>query len=96
MQQLDGRCRSLSQQLEQARSSEERHKQALRRLEEGVAHGEALRARQQAQEVHENTLNNLLSHTLTYFFFPNMFMHFFIKKTSSVIHIFQLAFMYFV
>lgn len=80
MQQLDGRCRSLSQQLEQARSSEERHKQALRRLEEDVAHGEALRARQQAQEVHENTLNNLLSHTLTFFFFLICLCIFLLKK----------------
>ncbi|XP_077378989.1 leucine-rich repeat and coiled-coil domain-containing protein 1 isoform X1 [Festucalex cinctus] len=51
VEQLDGRCRSLSQQLEQARGSEERHKHALRRLEEDVSHGEALRARQQAQEM---------------------------------------------
>ncbi|XP_061151060.1 leucine-rich repeat and coiled-coil domain-containing protein 1 isoform X1 [Syngnathus typhle] len=51
VEQLGGRCRSLSQQLEQARGSEERHKHALRRLEEDVTHGEALRARQQAQEV---------------------------------------------
>ncbi|XP_068504807.1 leucine-rich repeat and coiled-coil domain-containing protein 1 isoform X2 [Syngnathus scovelli] len=51
VEQLSGRCRSLTQQLEQARGSEERHKHALRRLEEDVTHGEALRARQQAQEV---------------------------------------------
>ncbi|XP_077413696.1 leucine-rich repeat and coiled-coil domain-containing protein 1 [Vanacampus margaritifer] len=51
VEQLDGRCRSLSQQLEQARGSEERHKHALRRLEEDVSRGEALRARQQAHEM---------------------------------------------
>lgn len=48
---LEGRCQSLTQQLEQARSSEEQLKTALRRLEEGITHGEALRARQQAEEV---------------------------------------------
>ncbi|XP_019121827.2 leucine-rich repeat and coiled-coil domain-containing protein 1 [Larimichthys crocea] len=48
---LEGRCQSLTQQLEQARSSEEQLKTALRRLEEGITHGEALRARQQAEEM---------------------------------------------
>ncbi|XP_057713059.1 leucine-rich repeat and coiled-coil domain-containing protein 1 [Corythoichthys intestinalis] len=51
VEQLDGRCRSLNQQLEQVRGSEERHKHKLRQLEEDIAHGEALQARQQAQEM---------------------------------------------
>ncbi|XP_051944020.1 leucine-rich repeat and coiled-coil domain-containing protein 1 [Hippocampus zosterae] len=48
---LESRMQQLSRQLEQARGSEERHKRAFRQLEEDVAHGEALRARQQAQEM---------------------------------------------
>ncbi|XP_037644591.1 leucine-rich repeat and coiled-coil domain-containing protein 1 isoform X2 [Sebastes umbrosus] len=51
VEELEGRRQSLTQQLEQARSSEEQHKTALRRLEEGISHGEALRARQQAEEM---------------------------------------------
>ncbi|XP_077472329.1 leucine-rich repeat and coiled-coil domain-containing protein 1 [Stigmatopora argus] len=51
VEQLDGRCRSLSQQLEQARSGEERHEHKIRQLEEDIAHGEALQARQQAHEM---------------------------------------------
>ncbi|XP_061695152.1 leucine-rich repeat and coiled-coil domain-containing protein 1 isoform X2 [Syngnathoides biaculeatus] len=51
VEQLDGRCRSLTQQLEQARGGEERHKQALLRLEEDAARGQALRACRQAQEM---------------------------------------------
>ncbi|XP_059200121.1 leucine-rich repeat and coiled-coil domain-containing protein 1 [Centropristis striata] len=51
VEELEGRCRSLTQQLEQARSSEEQHKTALRRLEESISHGETLRARQQAEEM---------------------------------------------
>ncbi|XP_047444503.1 leucine-rich repeat and coiled-coil domain-containing protein 1 isoform X2 [Mugil cephalus] len=51
VEELEGRCRSLTQQLEQARSSEEQHKAALRRLEESISHGEALRACQQAEEM---------------------------------------------
>ncbi|KAK2822615.1 hypothetical protein Q5P01_022680 [Channa striata] len=51
VEELEGRCRSLTQQLEQARSSEEQHKTALHRLEESISHGEALRARQQAEEM---------------------------------------------
>ncbi|XP_068557799.1 leucine-rich repeat and coiled-coil domain-containing protein 1 [Cebidichthys violaceus] len=51
VEELEGRCRSLTQQLEQARSSEEQHKTALRILEESISHGEALRARQQAEEM---------------------------------------------
>ncbi|CAK6957674.1 leucine-rich repeat and coiled-coil domain-containing protein 1 [Scomber scombrus] len=51
VEELEGRCQSLIQQLEQARSSEEQHKTALRRLEESISHGETLRARQQAEEM---------------------------------------------
>lgn len=51
VEELEGRCQSLTQQLEQARSGEEQHKTALRRLEESISHGETLRARQQAEEV---------------------------------------------
>lgn len=51
VEELEGRCRSLTQQLEQACSCEEQHKTALHRLEESVSHGEALRAHQQAEEV---------------------------------------------
>ncbi|XP_042353819.1 leucine-rich repeat and coiled-coil domain-containing protein 1 isoform X2 [Plectropomus leopardus] len=51
VEELEGRCQSLTQQLEQARSSEEQHKTALHRLEESISHGETLRARQQAEEM---------------------------------------------
>ncbi|XP_036940330.1 leucine-rich repeat and coiled-coil domain-containing protein 1 isoform X2 [Acanthopagrus latus] len=51
VEELEGRCQSLTQQLEQARSSEEQHKTALHRLGESISHGEALRARQQAEEM---------------------------------------------
>ncbi|XP_061653664.1 leucine-rich repeat and coiled-coil domain-containing protein 1 isoform X1 [Phyllopteryx taeniolatus] len=62
VEQLDGRCRSLSQQLEQTRGSEQRHKHALQRLGEDVARGEALRARQQAQEMkRQRELENKLA-----------------------------------
>uniref|UniRef100_UPI0037E80C08 leucine-rich repeat and coiled-coil domain-containing protein 1 n=1 Tax=Semicossyphus pulcher TaxID=241346 RepID=UPI0037E80C08 len=51
VEELEGRCQSLTQQLEQARRSEEQQKTALSRLEESISHGEALRARQQAEEM---------------------------------------------
>uniref|UniRef100_A0A3P8TZU6 Leucine-rich repeat and coiled-coil domain-containing protein 1 n=1 Tax=Amphiprion percula TaxID=161767 RepID=A0A3P8TZU6_AMPPE len=51
VEELEGSCQSLNQQLEQTRSSEEQHKTALRRLEESISHGEALRACQQAEEL---------------------------------------------
>ncbi|XP_023281142.1 leucine-rich repeat and coiled-coil domain-containing protein 1 [Seriola lalandi dorsalis] len=51
VEELEGRCESLTQQLEQARSSEEQRKTALHRLEESISHGEALRTRQQAEEM---------------------------------------------
>ncbi|KAG7228990.1 hypothetical protein INR49_013223 [Caranx melampygus] len=51
VEELEGRCHSLTQQLEQARSSEEQCKTALHRLEESISHGEADRARQQAEEM---------------------------------------------
>uniref|UniRef100_A0A3B5AL46 Leucine-rich repeat and coiled-coil domain-containing protein 1 n=1 Tax=Stegastes partitus TaxID=144197 RepID=A0A3B5AL46_9TELE len=51
VEELEGSCQSLNQQLEQAHSSEEQHKTALRRLEESISHGETLRACQQAEEM---------------------------------------------
>uniref|UniRef100_A0A8C9WR83 Leucine-rich repeat and coiled-coil domain-containing protein 1 n=1 Tax=Sander lucioperca TaxID=283035 RepID=A0A8C9WR83_SANLU len=57
VEELEGRCQSLTQQLEQARSGEEQHKTALRRLEESISHGETLRARQQAEERHQELEN---------------------------------------
>ncbi|KAM6920064.1 leucine-rich repeat and coiled-coil domain-containing protein 1 [Lycodopsis pacificus] len=51
VEELEGRCRSLTQHVKQARSSEEQHKTALRRLEESISHGEALGARQQAEQM---------------------------------------------
>ncbi|PWA30051.1 hypothetical protein CCH79_00009589, partial [Gambusia affinis] len=51
VEELETRCQSLSRQLEQARSSEEQHRASLQRLEETVSHGDALRARQQAEEM---------------------------------------------
>ncbi|KAJ4936739.1 hypothetical protein JOQ06_001325 [Pogonophryne albipinna] len=51
VEELEGRSQSQSRQLEQARSSEEQHKTALRRLEESISQGDALRARQQAEEM---------------------------------------------
>lgn len=51
VEELEARCRSLTQQGEQARSGEEQHKAALHRLEESISQGESLRAQQQAEEV---------------------------------------------
>uniref|UniRef100_A0A8C6LBF5 Leucine-rich repeat and coiled-coil domain-containing protein 1 n=1 Tax=Nothobranchius furzeri TaxID=105023 RepID=A0A8C6LBF5_NOTFU len=51
VEELERRCQSLTQQLEQARSSEEQHKTALHRLEESITHRDALRACQQAEEM---------------------------------------------
>lgn len=53
VEELEGRCQSLSQQLQQAHSSEEQHKAALRRLEESISQGDAIRTRQQAEEVQD-------------------------------------------
>ncbi|XP_008332751.1 leucine-rich repeat and coiled-coil domain-containing protein 1 isoform X1 [Cynoglossus semilaevis] len=50
LEQLEGRCRCLTQQLDKARGSEEQHKTALKRLEESISHGEALQVCQQAEE----------------------------------------------
>ncbi|XP_037537288.1 leucine-rich repeat and coiled-coil domain-containing protein 1 [Nematolebias whitei] len=59
VEELERRCQSLTQQLEQERSSEEQHKTALRRLEESISHGDALRACQQAEETkHYQELEN--------------------------------------
>ncbi|XP_034470352.1 LOW QUALITY PROTEIN: leucine-rich repeat and coiled-coil domain-containing protein 1 [Hippoglossus hippoglossus] len=59
VEELQGRCQSLTQQLQKARGSEEQHKTALHRLEESISHGEALRARQQAEEMkqHQELVN---------------------------------------
>ncbi|XP_040000417.1 leucine-rich repeat and coiled-coil domain-containing protein 1 isoform X1 [Xiphias gladius] len=51
VEELEGRCQSLNQQLEQARSSEEQCKTTLHQLEESISHGEALRDRQQVEEM---------------------------------------------
>ncbi|CAL8279493.1 unnamed protein product [Lota lota] len=48
---LERRCQTLAQQLEKARTDEEQHKRALRVLEESISHADALRARQQAEEM---------------------------------------------
>lgn len=48
---LEGKCQSLTQQLEQARSKEEQHKSTLLRLEESVSQGETIRSCRQAEEV---------------------------------------------
>ncbi|XP_017266314.1 leucine-rich repeat and coiled-coil domain-containing protein 1 [Kryptolebias marmoratus] len=50
VEELETRCRSLTRQLEEARSSEEQHQTELRRLEESISHGDALRACQRAEE----------------------------------------------
>ncbi|XP_063741166.1 leucine-rich repeat and coiled-coil domain-containing protein 1 isoform X2 [Eleginops maclovinus] len=51
VEELEGKSQSQSRQLEQASSSEEQHKTALHRLEESISQGEALRVRQQAEEM---------------------------------------------
>ncbi|KAF6733971.1 Leucine-rich repeat and coiled-coil domain-containing protein 1 [Oryzias melastigma] len=51
VEELEGRLLSLTQQLELTRSSEEKVRVALQRLEESTSHGDALRARQQAEEM---------------------------------------------
>lgn len=51
VEELEARCQSLTQQVEQARSGEEQHRAALHRLEENISQGEVMKARQQAEEV---------------------------------------------
>lgn len=51
VEELEGRCQSLTQQLDHARSKEEQHKSTLHRLEESISQGEAIRSRQQTEEV---------------------------------------------
>lgn len=51
VEELEGRCQSLTQQLDQACSKEEQHKGTLRRLEERISQGDAIRSRQQDEEV---------------------------------------------
>ncbi|KAM6948379.1 leucine-rich repeat and coiled-coil domain-containing protein 1 [Aplochiton taeniatus] len=48
---LEERCQSMGQQLEQARQREDQQQSALRSQEDSAAHGEATRARQQAEEM---------------------------------------------
>uniref|UniRef100_A0A8D3E7C6 Leucine-rich repeat and coiled-coil domain-containing protein 1 n=1 Tax=Scophthalmus maximus TaxID=52904 RepID=A0A8D3E7C6_SCOMX len=57
VEELEERRQSLTLQLEKARGSEEQHKTALHRLEESISHGEALRARQQAEERQQDLEN---------------------------------------
>uniref|UniRef100_A0A3Q3EDT7 Leucine rich repeat and coiled-coil centrosomal protein 1 n=1 Tax=Kryptolebias marmoratus TaxID=37003 RepID=A0A3Q3EDT7_KRYMA len=58
VEELETRCRSLTRQLEEARSSEEQHQTELRRLEESISHGDALRACQRAEEKRYQELEN--------------------------------------
>ncbi|XP_034039212.1 leucine-rich repeat and coiled-coil domain-containing protein 1 [Thalassophryne amazonica] len=51
IKELEEKWQSQAQQLEQARSTEDQHKTALRSLENSITHGEALRACQQAEEM---------------------------------------------
>ncbi|XP_056149543.1 leucine-rich repeat and coiled-coil domain-containing protein 1 [Lampris incognitus] len=51
VEELEEKCQSLAQQLEQARGHKEQHKRALCSLEDSISHGEALRACQQAEEM---------------------------------------------
>ncbi|XP_003975450.2 leucine-rich repeat and coiled-coil domain-containing protein 1 isoform X2 [Takifugu rubripes] len=50
VEELEGRCQSLTQQLDQACSKEEQHKGTMRRLEERISQGDAIRSRQQDEE----------------------------------------------
>ncbi|KAG7267201.1 hypothetical protein CRUP_003200, partial [Coryphaenoides rupestris] len=51
VEELEGRCQAMSLLLQKARADEEQHKRALRDLEESSSCANALRARQQAEEV---------------------------------------------
>ncbi|KAM8838456.1 leucine-rich repeat and coiled-coil domain-containing protein 1 isoform 2-T2 [Synchiropus picturatus] len=51
VEELEDRCRCLTQQLEQTHSSEEQLRTTLHQLQEKVSHTETLRAQQQAEEV---------------------------------------------
>lgn len=51
VEELEGRCQSLTQQLDHTRSKEEQHKGTLRMLEERISQGDAIRSRQQTEEV---------------------------------------------
>ncbi|XP_061777067.1 leucine-rich repeat and coiled-coil domain-containing protein 1 isoform X2 [Nerophis ophidion] len=51
VEELQGRCRSLIQKLQQARGAEEQQKQSILKLKENISAGEAHRARQQAEEM---------------------------------------------
>ncbi|XP_061879783.1 leucine-rich repeat and coiled-coil domain-containing protein 1 isoform X2 [Entelurus aequoreus] len=51
VEELQGRCRSLTQKLQQARGAEEQQKQSILKLKENISAGEAHRARQQAEEM---------------------------------------------
>lgn len=54
VEELERRCQTLIQQLEQTRSTEEQHKAGLRRLEESISQADTLRALQRAEEVKRN------------------------------------------
>uniref|UniRef100_A0A8C6TE19 Leucine-rich repeat and coiled-coil domain-containing protein 1 n=1 Tax=Neogobius melanostomus TaxID=47308 RepID=A0A8C6TE19_9GOBI len=51
VEELEGRCQSLSVQLEQSRSKEQLHKSGLSQLQESIAQADSLRAQQRAEEV---------------------------------------------
>ncbi|XP_055084461.1 leucine-rich repeat and coiled-coil domain-containing protein 1 [Periophthalmus magnuspinnatus] len=51
VEELEGRCQSLTQALEQSRSTEQLHKTGLSKLEESIAQADSLRAMQRAEEV---------------------------------------------
>uniref|UniRef100_A0A3B1JSB3 Leucine-rich repeat and coiled-coil domain-containing protein 1 n=1 Tax=Astyanax mexicanus TaxID=7994 RepID=A0A3B1JSB3_ASTMX len=51
VEELEERCKNSAEQLELLHSREDQHKRALRCLEESVSQGEALRARQKAEEM---------------------------------------------
>ncbi|KAG9273986.1 leucine-rich repeat and coiled-coil domain-containing protein 1 isoform X1 [Astyanax mexicanus] len=51
LEELEERCKNSAEQLELLHSREDQHKRALRCLEESVSQGEALRARQKAEEM---------------------------------------------
>uniref|UniRef100_A0AAV2JRR0 Leucine-rich repeat and coiled-coil domain-containing protein 1 n=1 Tax=Knipowitschia caucasica TaxID=637954 RepID=A0AAV2JRR0_KNICA len=51
VEELEGRCQSLTQQLEQSRSTEQVHRAGLSKLELSVAQADSLRASQRAEEM---------------------------------------------
>ncbi|XP_055008152.1 leucine-rich repeat and coiled-coil domain-containing protein 1 isoform X2 [Boleophthalmus pectinirostris] len=51
VEELEGRCQSLTQALEQSRSTEQLHKTGLSKLEESIAQADSLRVMQRAEEM---------------------------------------------